>query len=74
MRVQVAVTELTGSESFVHVDAGAERWVAIAHGIHELPAGGETEVWIDPARVFAFGPDDRPAAAPDRAPAVLGAA
>ncbi|WP_119166973.1 ABC transporter ATP-binding protein [Algihabitans albus] len=65
----VAVSEITGSESFVHVDFGAERWVAIWHGVHELPVDSEVEVWIDPARVFVFGLDERLIVAPTRAEA-----
>ena len=65
----VAVSEITGSESFVHVDFGAERWVAIWHGVHELPVDSEIQVWIDPARVFVFDLDERLIVAPARAEA-----
>jgi glycerol transport system ATP-binding protein len=63
----VAVTEITGSESFVHLDYGEERWVAIAHGIHERPIDEPTEVWIDAARVFLFDAAGRLAASPEPA-------
>ncbi len=66
---RVAVTEITGSESFVHVDFGAERWVAIWHGVHELRIDSEIEVWIDPERVFVFDARERLVAAPARAEA-----
>lgn len=65
----VAVSEITGSESFVHVDFGAERWVAIWHGVHELPVDSEIRVWIDPARVFVFDLNERLVVAPTRAQA-----
>ena len=35
----VTVTEITGSETFVHVDHAGDRWVGLAHGIHDLRAG-----------------------------------
>lgn len=63
----VAVTEITGSESFVHLDYGRERWVAIAHGIHERPIDEPTQVWIDPARLFLFDAAGRLAFAPEPA-------
>ncbi len=63
---QVAVTEITGSESFVHVDFAGERWVAIAHGIHERQIDEPTEVWIDPERLFVFDEAGRLVAAPGR--------
>ena len=54
LQAQVAVTEITGSESFVHLDYAGQRWVALAHGVHELAAGTMTEVFLDPARFFVF--------------------
>ncbi|HEX5777925.1 MAG TPA: ABC transporter ATP-binding protein [Xanthobacteraceae bacterium] len=60
----VAVTEITGSESFVHVMHEGSRWVALAHGIHELNPGAPVELYLDPNRVFVFGRDGRLMAAP----------
>jgi glycerol transport system ATP-binding protein len=50
----VAVTELSGSESFVHADVGAGVWVCLVEGVHEWAQGQTINVNIDPARVFAF--------------------
>lgn len=60
----VAVSEITGSESFVHVDVGAERWVAVCPGVLEVEPGEHIDVAIDPHRVFAFGHDGALIAAP----------
>lgn len=60
----VAITEITGSESFVHVDFADRRWVALAHGVHELPIGRPVELFLDPARFFVFDAGGRLAAAP----------
>jgi glycerol transport system ATP-binding protein len=60
----VAVSEITGSESYVHVDIGALRWVALARGVYELEPGTALDVYVDPARLFVFGPDGALAAAP----------
>lgn len=54
LTVLVAITEISGSESFVHVDFGAHRWVALAHGIHELEIGQPVELFLDPHRFFVF--------------------
>ncbi|TCT11721.1 carbohydrate ABC transporter ATP-binding protein (CUT1 family) [Tepidamorphus gemmatus] len=59
----VAITEITGSESFVHVDFGSSRWVALAHGVHELDIGQPVELFLDPHRIFVFAPDGSLAAA-----------
>ena len=39
VKAKVTVTEITGSESFVHLDFADARWVMLAHGIHDLRAG-----------------------------------
>jgi glycerol transport system ATP-binding protein len=61
--VAVAVTEITGSESFVHVNWGAERWVALSHGVHEPPVGARMRVFVEPRHVYLFAEDGRLAAA-----------
>ncbi len=71
----VAVSEITGSESFVHIDlpradGGADRWVAVTRGVLEVGPGDRIDCFIDPRRLFVFGGDGRLAAAP---PLVLAA-
>ncbi|MFD1378551.1 TOBE domain-containing protein [Fodinicurvata halophila] len=61
---EVSVTEITGSESFVHVSYSAERWVVLAHGVQDLAAGDRLAVHIDPGRLFVFGPDEQLVASP----------
>jgi glycerol transport system ATP-binding protein len=60
----VAITEITGSESFVHVDFAGQRWVALAHGVHLLDIGQPVEIWLDPGRFFVFDKSGALAAAP----------
>jgi glycerol transport system ATP-binding protein len=50
----VAVTELSGSESFVHVDVGVGVWVCLVAGVQEWAPGQAVNVSIDPRRIFAF--------------------
>lgn len=54
---QLSVTELTGSETFIHLDHHGERWVGLIHGVHDLPLGEELTVWLDPRHVYIFGED-----------------
>ncbi len=65
----VAVTEISGSESFVHVatDAGLGTVVCLVEGVHAFEPGQRVEARVDLARAFAFGLDGRRIAA--RAPA-----
>ncbi|SLN47911.1 sn-glycerol-3-phosphate import ATP-binding protein UgpC [Roseovarius litorisediminis] len=54
---RLMVTELTGSETFVHLDHQGERWVGLIHGVHDLKLGEDLEVYLDPAHVYIFGED-----------------
>ncbi len=60
----VVMTEITGSESFVHVDFAGERWVALAHGVHDLGIGQPIEIYLDPGHFFVFDAEGALAAAP----------
>ncbi|ABD08907.1 ABC transporter related [Rhodopseudomonas palustris HaA2] len=60
----VAVTEITGSESFVHLRRGDDNWVAVLHGVHEFEPGQTLDAVLDPANLFVFDAADRLVAAP----------
>ncbi len=51
---RVDVTEITGSESFVHLDFLGQPWVALLDGVHAHASGAEIELTIDPADCFLF--------------------
>jgi glycerol transport system ATP-binding protein len=53
----LVVTELTGSETFVHLDHDGERWVGLIHGIHDLSLGMPLKVYLEPRHVYVFGED-----------------
>lgn len=50
----VSVTEITGSESFLHLTHGSEKWVGLVHGVQDLAPGAEVTVYLDPAHVYLF--------------------
>jgi glycerol transport system ATP-binding protein len=60
----VALTEITGSESFVHLKRDGANWVAVLPGVHEFPPGHALEAALDPNDIFVFAPDGRLVAAP----------
>ena len=59
LRATVTVTELTGSESFVHLDRNGEEWTMLTPGILDLPDGEEVEVHLDPRRILVFDSEGR---------------
>ena len=50
----VSVTELSGSESFVHVDTGLVTWVCLVRGVYDWQPGAPAEASADMQRAFAF--------------------
>jgi len=62
----VTVTEITGSESFVHLTRDGSNWVAVLHGVHEYEPGDVLDAVLDPDNVFIFDAADRLVAAPAR--------
>jgi glycerol transport system ATP-binding protein len=54
VKAKVIITEITGSESFVHLAFADERWVMLAPGIHHLEPDQEVEVFLDPRHLMVF--------------------
>lgn len=72
---RLGVSEITGSETFIHIDHGEDRWVGLVHGVHDLNPGQQVSIWLDPAHVYLFHADGRLAlAAPYAAEELKGAA
>ncbi|PTW59405.1 carbohydrate ABC transporter ATP-binding protein (CUT1 family) [Breoghania corrubedonensis] len=54
---KIDVTEITGSETFLHLDHHGEKWVGVVHGVHDLTLGQPIEVFLDPAHIYVFAED-----------------
>ncbi|WP_157019007.1 ABC transporter ATP-binding protein [Mesorhizobium xinjiangense] len=54
VRARVTVTEITGSESFVHLDFAGARWVMLSLGILHLEPDDEVEAFIDTRHLMVF--------------------
>ena len=50
----LSVTEITGSETYLHLMHGPDRWVGLVHGVQDLAPGAAVSVWLDPAHVYLF--------------------
>ena len=61
------MTEISGSESFVHVDTGLGTWVCLVNGVHEWEPGDAAEAQVDLGRAFVFGASGERVTVPSRA-------
>jgi glycerol transport system ATP-binding protein len=50
----VSVAEITGSESYVHLDAGEHRFVSLVPGVRRLEPGSSVVAHLDPRHLFLF--------------------
>jgi glycerol transport system ATP-binding protein len=54
---KLTVTEITGSETFVHLDYQGNPWVGLVHGVQSLTPGQPITVYLDPAHIYIFDQD-----------------
>ena len=67
IRASVELSEINGSETFIHVSYDDQKLVAQDDGIHQLKLGREIPVYVNPCHFFVFDEQGRLAAAPDQA-------
>jgi glycerol transport system ATP-binding protein len=53
----VSVTELSGSESFIHFDFQGQPWVALIHGIKNFKEADRVEFYVRSKNAFVFNSD-----------------
>lgn len=53
----VSVTELSGSESFIHFDFQNQPWVALVHGIQNFKEAESVEFYANAKNAFVFNAD-----------------
>ncbi len=56
---KVTITEITGSESFVHITFADARWVMLAPGIHHFDPDDAITVHLDPRHLMIFDAEGR---------------
>ena len=54
LKATVTATEITGSESFVHLSFADARWTMLTHGIHIYAPDEEIDIFIDPRNLVIF--------------------
>jgi glycerol transport system ATP-binding protein len=60
----VRVSEVTGSESYVHVETMGLDWVVLAAGVRRPEPGQAVTIWLEPRRVLVFDAEGMLAEAP----------
>jgi glycerol transport system ATP-binding protein len=60
----VRISEVTGSESYVHVGVAGLDWTVLALGVRRPEPGQKVTVWLDPRRAFVFDAAGKLAEAP----------
>lgn len=64
LQAKVTVTEITGSESFIHLAYGTGKWVMLTKGIHDLAPDTGITVHLDTRHLLAFREDGLNATSP----------
>jgi glycerol transport system ATP-binding protein len=64
LEAKVSANEITGSESFVHLDFADVRWVMLQPGIHHFEPDQTVRVHVDPRHLMVFDPSGRAVQAP----------
>ena len=59
---RVAVAEISGSETYIHVQFGSRRWVSLCTGVHDLAPHQELPLHLETRHLMVFTEDGRLAA------------
>lgn len=52
------VTEITGSETFLHMSHDNDKWIGLVHGVHDLEYNRDLNVYLDTKHIFIFSKKD----------------
>jgi len=64
-RGKIQITEIAGSESFLHLDVAGHEWVAQTHEIRDYQINAEVDLFIDTRCFMVFDSTGRTVAAPE---------
>ena len=67
LRGTVELSEINGSETFIHVQYDNTRLVVQEDGVHHYRIGSEISVFVSPYRFFVYDTDSKLVASPTRA-------
>jgi len=50
----INTSEITGSETYIHISVGDNHWVVLTHGVHQVHAGEAITLYLNPSRYYLF--------------------
>lgn len=53
----VGTTEITGSETYIHVVMGHSHWVVLTYGVHRVSNGDSIDLYLNPSLYYLFSGD-----------------
>ncbi|CAD7032452.1 MULTISPECIES: ABC transporter ATP-binding protein [Pseudorhizobium] len=56
LTARTQVSEIAGSESFIHLEFSGARWVLLTHGIHDIDPDQSIDFFLDTRHLMAFDP------------------
>lgn len=59
VRGKVVVTEISGSESVIHMSIGEDTWVSLSHGVHPFRRGEAVELFVQTDKCFYFDENEQ---------------
>jgi len=67
LAAKTLISEIAGSESFVHVDFSGNRWVMLTRGILDIEPDRAIDIYLDTRHLMAFDANGRSLATPQQA-------
>ncbi|MCF6178585.1 MAG: hypothetical protein L3J63_04230, partial [Geopsychrobacter sp.] len=61
----VDLAEISGSETFIHLNHQENSWTVQQEGIHQYRMGEQVRVYVNPALLYVFDLNERLVASPD---------
>ena len=58
VQASVGTSEITGSETYIHVTCAGAHWVALTHGVQRVNNGDDITLYLDPTRYYLFKESD----------------
>lgn len=69
LEAKTLVSEIAGSESFIHLDFSGNRWVMLTRGILDIEPDRQIDIYLDTRHLMAFDANGRSLATPQQAAA-----